>query len=227
MKFDLKPEQFEEFKEYMAKKMSSETGKVFLPEDIFITEKGFYMNLKDEDKYKFIFGNVRIDGWPGEQVLFKKNVIEHLEYIIGDLVTNNHSNLTLESLGSIKYIDQNLIITGFNSKLKDFGDLREVGVNLNIEQDHSIKTLGTKLKKIGEDLLIDNSDVESLGSLEYIGGSISLRGCNLKDIGNLKYVGGFIIMSDEQAEIFGDKVYKDGQHYYFRNEIAKDQEFEI
>ncbi len=227
MKHNIKQEKFNEFKEYLSEKVTKETGIPCYPNQIFVADEDkiqYEILLTNEEEYKFIFGDVSIgDRGDSEKYIYTKKDIENLQYISGDF--KNFNNQNLESLGSLNYIGGRLLIK--SSKLKNFGELKEIGENLIIKKNHSLKYLGNNLKKIKKNLLIEYSDVESLGSIEYVGGGINLKGCKLKDIGNLKYVGGFIIMSDEQAEIFGDKVYKDGQHYYFRNEIAKDQEFEI
>lgn len=214
MKFKIKPERFEEFKEYLASKLTKESGKLYLPEEIAISKEEIKVKVKD--KYKIVVGDVSLSQYNGDTV-------KNIEYIMGSIYLFMDHNI--KSLGSIESL-QTFDATDA-SVLKDLGNLKETKNHFRLFCCRAMTSLG-KLKKVGKHCNLQYTDIKSLGALEYIGGDLILsKDVKLEDIGNLKYVGGKLKISDEQAKIFGDKVYKDGDDYCFKNEKYIEEDSEI
>ncbi len=209
MKHNIDSAKYEEFKEYMANKLTYETGKTYKPEDIFV---GKEISLNEIMQYKFVFGDVNINS------LYENSIIRSvfdLEFVYGKFII--FYNNSLQSLGGLKYVKGNFSLAG--SKLSDLGELKEVE-NCSVLHNESLRSL-KNLKRINGNLEIRNSDIESLGDLEFVHGDLIIKDCpKLKDIGKLKFVGGKIEIDESLRQLFGDKFYAgkvDG--YYFRNEF--------
>jgi hypothetical protein len=97
-----------------------------------------------------------------------------------------------------------------NSRVKQFPNLTFIGGDAGFQSNFTSTTqnietiLGdlfllnsrlmefTNLKKIGKSIIIKGSLIQSLGSLQYLGGNLDLAENNkLTDLGNLNYIGGY------------------------------------
>ncbi len=197
--YSIEPERYEEFKRYMAKKLSQETGRSYTSEDILIwdTKKKTYYTYKESDHYKYIFGGITFD-YAGDilsgvefvdgNVDFVKNKIKEirdLKYIMGSASFSSLRNL--ESLGSVKYVGRDAYFG--RSGIKDLGDLEEIGECANFVGSH-VLSLG-KVKRIGRDLVIRECNMQDLGCLESIGWDADFRGAKIKSFGKLRSIGGY------------------------------------
>ena len=133
----------------------------------------------------------------------------NLKYVDGSLSLKNTNITTLDNLeyvghflelGSTKIKDLNKLkyVGGYVNlwgvrRFESLGDLEEVGGFVKLS-DTNIKSLG-KLKKVGEYLDVQNTDISTLGNLEYVGGNLYISYCEkLNSFGELTYVGGGISM---------------------------------
>ncbi len=188
--------------------------------------------LEDLGELRIIVGNVE----------FRKSKIsdlKNLEYVGGDLSTfgsdNKVTNLgklkyvggffyadeELKSLSNLEYVGGDLFIAlNINKrKLEDLGKLRIVRGSLDLHGVSHLRSLNN-LEYVGGYFDVSNSKIASLGKVEYIGGGLFLKGSTIKDLGNLKYVGGRIVLDEEQAKLFADKIRYDeaSDSYFFNND---------
>ena len=89
-----------------------------------------------------------------------------------------------------------------SDRLKSFGILEHIGGTLFLYFNHSIKSLG-KLKYIGGDFSIHNSELTDIGDLERINGGMDTNNCLLKSLGKLKYIGGQTDLEFSSLETLG------------------------
>ncbi len=211
MKLDIKPEKYEDFKEYMSLMLTKETGKLYLPEDIFVEcgkdALGFLkaVNIKQDD-YKYIFGNVKFDND------CQLESLENLEYVNGFLLLEKSK---IKELKSLQYIGGGAYFE--NSEIEDLGSLKIIEGDCLLSDTKNLKSL-KNVEYIGGDLFIDESHVLDLGNLKYIGGDLFIDGSHVLDLGNLKYVGGRIFLNEAQKHYLSDKIFEDNGNYYFRNQ---------
>ncbi len=220
---DIKPEKYEEFKKFMAKKLSHETGRKFLPSDIFVGNSSLSEIILD--KYKCIFANM--------SELSSFDNLKNLEFIWGDIMFFTRD---INRLSKLKFIEGQLLFS--NKKVKTFKSLEYVKelvfLSCDVESLGSIKKIKENLKVVGSlgdfgsleyvggDVILIEARAKSLNNIEYIGGDLYLDyegyPCDIQDLGNLKYVGGKVFLNDKQKEMFKDKIIERNGECYFRNE---------
>jgi len=66
---------------------------------------------------------------------------------------------------------------------------------------------------ISGDLNLEDTPIESLGNLEYVGGYLSLDHTPIKSLGNLEYVGGDLYLEDTPIKSLGNLKYVGGDLY--------------
>jgi hypothetical protein len=133
----------------------------------------------------------------------------NLKYVDGSLTLKNTNITTLDNLeyvghylqlsttpikdfNKLKYVGGYVNLWGVET-FETLGDLEEVGEFVKLSETN-IKSLG-KLKKVGEYLDVQNTDIRTLGDLEYVGGNLYISYCEkLNSFGELTYVGGGISM---------------------------------
>ncbi len=231
MKFDLKPEKYEDFKEFMAGKLTKETGRLYLPEEIFVeygkNDSGFLKWTEIvNDEYKFVFGNVIYTNC-------KEEVFKNLEYVNDNFSIKNSNikkieslryiggygnffNCSLEGLGNLNFIAGDVNFRG-TFRLKSLQNLAFVGKSLSLEYSE-IEDLG-ELEYVGHSLDLESSRVSDLGNLKYVGKDLFIRNLKIISLGELKYVGGKLFMNDIQKGVFADSIYEDeGGNIRFKND---------
>jgi len=83
---------------------------------------------------------------------------------------------------------------------------------LSLYGNKDIRNFDT-LIKVFSNLILDCTAIDSLGTIEYVGGFLSLNSSNISSFGNLKYVGGYLslnktsIKSLENIEYIGGNLY--------------------
>jgi hypothetical protein len=70
-----------------------------------------------------------------------------------------------------------------------------------------LKTLPPNLIEVDGYLFLDNSQITSLGNLEYVGNNLYLEGSQITSLGNLEYVGGSLWLEDSQITSLGNLEY--------------------
>ena len=86
------------------------------------------------------------------------------------------------------------------------------GILLNNERD-SINQYRIKHKTGGKILNLGNTPIESLGSLQSVGGNLILSETPIKSLGNLKSVGGSLDLRNTPIESLGNLQYVGGNLY--------------
>ncbi len=236
---DIKPEKYEEFKEFMAKKLSRETGRKFLASDIYVSDSEKDLYFDTSKHYKCIFGNINF-------AKYNKKVLQDIEFIWGDA---KFESLKIDDLGELRFISGKAIFNDMqlqpfnkleyvgdlllsNVIIKSLGSLKEIKGNLLIKQS-LIDNFGM-LKKIEKSVFInDNNVIPSLNNIEYIGGDLILcdfityKGCIIHSIGNLGYVGGRCILNSSQMKVFGDKIKKSESIFKHTFKFKNDPNFQL
>ncbi len=207
--FFLKKEDAENFKTYMAEKLTSASGKIYQPDDIYVDPKGGMIEksrlfFKTGYNYKYIFATLDFDVFEGKD-------LGDVEYVYGSFYCFDSM---IKSLKNLFYIGSASIVS---SHINDMGKLKTVGGNATL-MSLNIDNLG-ELKSVGGDFMIaDCKNLSSLGNLEYVGGDLDIRGSNITDLGKLKYVGGKIDLNYSQKKLFEDRIYQDGNDFYLIND---------
>ena len=240
MKFNIEPEKYEEFKEYMAGKLTKETGKLFLPEDIYICRRDRHgafeqLEMPQNDNYKCVFGDILLTNVDNDNFAEFENGeinddLKNLEYIFGNLFIKKD----IKNLGQLKLVEGDVYVqeahigslyplenvndfTSYNSVINSFGKM-EINGSLYVD-DSYIKDFA-EVRKVHGAFRLRNSGVGSFGELEYIKNDFSLVGeCRIEgDISKIKYIGDYLFMDGETRKKLGDKVFKKGDYYYYKND---------
>jgi len=94
-------------------------------------------------------------------------------------------------------------------------------VNLYVRQD--ISDLGNLVGVVG-DLFLDNSSIESLGDLEFVGGDFSLAYCRkIKTLGKLKKVKYNLWLNQSSIESLDDLEFVGGDLFVYNTNIPKSE----
>ena len=135
--------------------------------------------------------------------------------IPGSIIIRNKHDIT--SLGNIESIDGDL---GFsNSQIKHLGKLKIVKGNIWVAQSGVkyftlIEDL-SPLEIIEGDLNFKKSPIKTLGTLREIKGNLNLRETNLESLGSLKFVGGNVLLAKKLKHFDFSKIKVDGTIRYF------------
>ncbi len=122
----------------------------------------------------------------------------------------------IKSLGSLKKVYGTLGIDSLS--LQDLGQLEYIQNDLWILKSSSnLNSLG-QLKTVGGDVSIRYSKIMNLGNLERIEGRFSLRDTEVQDLGLLKYVGGNLLLPNRFKDVNIDFVEVKGKMKFWRNE---------
>ncbi len=213
---NINPERHEEFKEYMAGKLSEETGRLFFPEDIYVCKDDEPLYLTKDDHYKCIFGDVEFSNYKGKVLsdvefiwgnvnIQSKNIdLGDLRFIEGQLFIYNS---TLESFKNLEYVHK---LSLYESKIASLGALKSIKTDLSAHKS-KVGDLG-ELTKIGGSAFLQDMQITSLGKLEYVGGYLYLadpdgsHDCPIKKMDNLKYVRGIVYAHPNQVKYFSEKL---------------------
>ena len=204
MKFDIKPEDYENFKEFFANKLREETGEIYIPEDIYLAERnkngGFIKLFYDDDlSYKYIFSDVSFGS-------FHNSELNGVEYIHGNAESLNDiekindlriikgclslSGSKVSNLGKLEYVGEDVII--MHSNLRNFDSLKKIDGSLSIYNCKYIESLNN-IESIGKSLTLNNITlIEDLGNLEYVGGNVDLKNINLEIPRKMKRDDGYV-----------------------------------
>ncbi len=246
MKFEIEKERYGDFKEYLARKLTKETGKSYIAEDIFVNDKDMHDNLKnyyptDEIPYKYIFSNTFFEDYKGH--------LKNVEYIYGDAMFDGskltnlgslktvcgcasfYDSLQIESLGNLRYVGEDLYL---GENIKDLGNLQTVGGNLylngaklsnlgnlhviggNTNFGYSYITNLGKLKKIVGNANFAGALVDDLGELKIVGGNAMFKNSDITSLKNLEYVGDNLDLINSKVEDLGNLKYV-GRKIYLSN----------
>jgi hypothetical protein len=165
--------------------------------------------VTDLGKLKTVGGNVNLQGSQVKSLGDLKSVggefnlrasqvasLGNLETVGGDLDLRDSQ---VKSLGKLETVGGDLDLQ--DSQVTDLGELKSVGLELDLQYTQ-VKSLG-KLKSVGT-LYLGESQITSLGKLEFVGGTLDLRDSKVTDLGNLQTVGGNLDLRDSQVTSLGD-----------------------
>lgn len=216
---DIKPEQIEEIKKIISDKLTKETGEKITPEDILIEpkDKNSFVELTPKDKYKYIFNKVDFEHYDEPDLKYVRYIygrcifinskvrnLGDLEYINGDA---RFYISAIDDLNKLKRIEGDV---DFNTTgIKSLKNLESIGGFLYIKDCYDLVDLG-ELKSIDGYLYVgDGCNLRSLKNVEYIGSNLHIENSLVNDLGNLKYVGGELFLNYQQELLFSDRIYKD------------------
>ena len=134
--------------------------------------------------------------------------------IPGSLTINDEYKIL--SLGNIEEIDGSLGLS--NSSISSFGKLKKINGSLWISYHNPNSNLFdlNEIEEIGGSLLLRAYPIRSLSKLKKVGGVLNLRGTNIEDLGSLEFVGKHLYLPKSKRDYFDlDSIYIGGKVKYF------------
>lgn len=140
----------------------------------------------------------------GKQTSNSPSIEERIKSLYGEWLSQKSNNVNNDSTYIGGNLESNEDMLKILQILKSKGwPLCELGGSLKLKNATSLMKKIEFIKEIGGDVIIQNTPIESLGSIEYIGGDLQIYNSNIKTLGNLKQVRGNVFIKDKELRDLG------------------------